>query len=575
MAIRPPYQVEIDPTAPQYGCTGDGVTDDTAGMVKAVAAANALARTGLSASIAHPGATLVLRGRFNLATLAAPLEFICNVDARGAELIAPAAYAGVAVLAGHSTSGSILQCARMDLPDVLKPTNSAQVAGSVGVRVQNLFNSDVNFGRVCYFETGQHYTGDNSGTSYCRVFPGWISYCKVPILLKPHAAGGYANQICFTGGGIQQSSGYAGGTRVSGWRHVVMDGNNINNVTGNTFFGVSFEGDVSEYVFELRGAYDNVWQGCRHEQGVAGVACTVAGGGTATITKTAHGLNVGDMVTFSAGSAPGGMSLISPYFVVSTPTADTFTVARQRGGTAVTFSSAGTSVIYFRPQKILIDAQTQTVNNNTICQPMTPLRAIDMIVQGAQHANNNIQWSDRTILDAFTDSDMPLFRGRNRSGTATSRPIFAAYDTAANPIEDPDNWTTAIGDRGLLFATARTEQGRIFQVNASAGTISYKRPGDSVSYEIASCRRSPSLITSISGLSVPANNTTSTTFTLTDAAVNDHVLVTPVAGVTAGVILSHAYVSSANTVTITFGNLTASPIVISPTLQAVAFRRSF
>lgn len=563
----------IDPRDAPYNADPTGVADATTAMIAAVAAANATVRTGLAASILHPGATLVLQGTFNLSTLAAPLEVRCNVVNHGAEFIVPASYAGVAVLVGHSGDGMILQAADISLPDIRKPTSTAIVAGSVGVRVQNLFNSRLNLARTLYFETGLHFTGWNNGTSYCRIFIGWMSYCKVSILMKPHLAGGYANQCTFVGGGIQQSPGYAGGSKVTGWRHLVMDGNNISNVTGNAFYDVSFEGDASEYVFEFRGAYDNTWDSCRHEQGVAAVACTVAGGASATITKVAHGLAVGDMMTFSCTVAPTGMYQIVPYYVVTTPTADTFTVSAQKGGTAVTFATTGTAVTYFRPQKILIDASTsQLVSHNTIRLPMTPLRALDVVQLGSNATNNGIQWTDRVTMDAFVDSDTPLYRARNRSGTTVSAPLWAAYTATVNPVEDPYNWTTALGARGLIFAASRAEIGRIF---GSGGIIQYQRPTDSVSYELASCRRSPGLITSIVSLSVPANTTTTSTFTLTGASVSDHVLVTPVGGMLAGVILSHAYVSSADTVTITFGNLTAAPIVISPTLQAIAFRRFF
>lgn len=559
----------IDPKDPAYGAAADGSVDDTAAVVAAFAAANALARTGLAPSIHHPGATVILRGTFNLATLAAPIEVNCNVLNLGAAFIVPAAYAGVAVLVGHSADGHILQAAEINLPDIVKPTGTAIVAGSVAVRAQNLFNSRLALSRTLYFETGLHGTGWNNGTSYCYIFLGWMSYCKVPVLMKPHLAGGYANQCTFVGGGIQQSTGYAGGNKVSGWRHVVLDGNNISNVTGNVFINVSFEGDVSEYVFELRGAYDNTFYSCRHEQGVAGIAVTVSG---STLTKTAHGLAVGDMVTFSASSTPTGMFLQAPYYVVSTPTADTFTVSAQKGGTAVTFSSAGSGVTYFRPQRILIDATSQLTSNNTFLWPMTPVRAIDLIINGSQQINNNLIWTDRVTMDGYSETDTPLHRARNRSGTAVSRPAWAAYAPTVHPDQDPYNWTTAIGDRGLLFAESRAEAGRLF---SAAGIMQYRRPADTVAYEVASCRRTPSLVTSISGLSVPANGTTSATFTLTGASTNDHVLVTPVGGMVANVVLSHAYCNAADTITVTFGNLTGSPIVISPTLQAVAFRRFY
>lgn len=74
-------------------------------------------------------------------------------------------------------------------------------------------------------------------------------------------------------------------------------------------------------------------------------------------------------------------------------------------------------------------------------------------------------------------------------------------------------------------------------------------------------------------LTCAPNVTTSTTFVVTGAAVGDDVVVTPEA-LPVGLVLSHAYVSSANTVNVFFGNLTGSPIVLAVHLRGVTFRRT-
>ncbi|MET8278273.1 hypothetical protein [Micromonospora sp. NPDC005174] len=552
----------IDPK--DYGAVGNGIADDTAAVRAAFDAANALVNQGLSASLLVPGATVILRGTYKLSTLSTPIVVSCNVISSGAAFVVPAAYAGVAVLVGAG-DGKLLQIANVNLPDVVKPTGTALVAGSVGVRVQNLANSKAMFGRTAYFETGLHFTGLGQGTAYCEFHIGWISYTKVGLMLRP-LAGGWVNQCTFVSGGIQQSAGFAGGLRLAGWRHVLLDYASINTVNGNTFVGVSFEGDVSEYVIEMRGTYDNTFLGCRHEQGTAGASVTVSG---STFTSTAHGLNVGDCVLFSSGSMPGGMAVLSPYYVVAVPTADTFQVSRAKAGPAFTPSSAGASVLWFRPQRVLIDASATSSFNNTIIQPGVPNRHLDLQITGAQHSGNAIRSGQSQVYDNYLEEDLPQYRVRNRySGTV--RPGFAAYPPSVNPVEDPDGWTSALSDRGVLFAAGRTELSRLF---SSGGALAVQRPGDLV-FEIPSSRRSPSLI-SVTSLSCAANTTTATTFTLTDAAVNDHVLVTPLSPLQTGVALSHAYVSATNTIMVVFANLTASPISLTTTLNAVIFRRYY
>jgi hypothetical protein len=549
----------------EFGALGNGVADDTAAVRAAFAAANALVRPGLTGAIFHPGASVVLTGTYKLTSLAAPIDVLCNVMESRAALIVPSSYAGTALRVGHTTAGFWFQNAQINLPDVVKSTNALIISGSVGVRVMNIGNSTITFSRTCYFETGIHLTGLGQGTAYNQINIGWVSYCMVSLMLKPET-GGWVNQNTFIGGGMQQSVAYAGGgLRRAGWRHLILDGNGINVVNMNTFVGTSFEGDVSEYVFEIREATNNTWLSCRHEPGTAGQSVAVSG---SNLTTTAHGLAVSDMLTFKASTPPGGMFLSSPYFVVATPTADTFTVSQKKGGSAVTFTTAGTSVTHYRPARLLIDSKGGGCSQNVIRDPFTAVGALDILdpvgIGGTVVTTSSVQTSD-----SYEGADLPVYRARNRAGTA-SRPLFAAYPPAQNPAQNPRGWTAALSDRGVVFAASERETGII---SSAEGALNYKRPADAVPYDIASCRRSPALIP-ITALACAANTTTTTTFSLTGAATNDHTLVTMLSHV-AGIVVSHAYVSSANTVTVVFGNLTSGVINLTTSLQAVAFRRYF
>jgi hypothetical protein len=551
-----------------YGAKGDGLADDTAAVRAAFDAANGKARTGIVSTIQHPGATVKLTGVYNLASLTTPIQIKCNVADNRATFMVPAAYAGIAVQVGHPDSGGYFTNADINVPDVLKPTSVALVPGSVGVRVQNLGNSILNFGRTYYFETGLHFTGWNQGTVYNQINIGHLSYVKVALKIKPDKAGGWVNQNTFLGGGIQQSPNYGGGgTRRVGWRHVVIDGNGINACDMNRFIGVSLEGDASEYHVELRQAIYNKFEGNRFEQGTLGTAVSVAAD---TLTDAAHGLAVGDVVTFNAGTVPGGMVLATAYFVTAAPTADTFKVSFKKGGTAVTFTTAGARVVYFRPPRVLIDSTNGLTSANTIEEFFSAQGTLELVDAAGSGGANVINPVGTRIADNYSEPDFPAFRGRNRKASAATRPIFAAYPPAQKPNDNPNGWTMALSDRGLVFAAAETETALL---SNAGGVLSYKRPQDTATYEIPSARRSPGLL-SVSGLVAAASTTTTTTITLTGAAVNDHVNITML-GHVAGIAVSHGYVSATNVITVVFANLTTAPITFNAKLQAMATRRYY
>jgi hypothetical protein len=78
---------------------------------------------------------------------------------------------------------------------------------------------------------------------------------------------------------------------------------------------------------------------------------SITTGTPGTINKTAHGMSVGDGVKFDATSAPAGITLLRPYYIVAA-TADTFQVALQPGGAAIAITSAGTDVTVHNNQLI-------------------------------------------------------------------------------------------------------------------------------------------------------------------------------------------------------------------------------
>lgn len=61
---------------------------------------------------------------------------------------------------------------------------------------------------------------------------------------------------------------------------------------------------------------------------------------TDTITDTAHGLAVGDMVVITTIGGASGVALATRYFVVNVPTADTFKISATAGGSAISLGTA-------------------------------------------------------------------------------------------------------------------------------------------------------------------------------------------------------------------------------------------
>lgn len=72
---------------------------------------------------------------------------------------------------------------------------------------------------------------------------------------------------------------------------------------------------------------------------------TITQASPAVITYTGHGFIYGSPVVFSTtGALPTGLTAGTTYYVLTTPTANTFTVAATVGGVAINTSSAGSGV---------------------------------------------------------------------------------------------------------------------------------------------------------------------------------------------------------------------------------------
>ena len=66
-------------------------------------------------------------------------------------------------------------------------------------------------------------------------------------------------------------------------------------------------------------------------------------GGDIQIESTNHGLNEGDVIRFTTtDTLPTGLSLATDYFVVGTPSTNTFFVSEDESGTPIVYTDGGT-----------------------------------------------------------------------------------------------------------------------------------------------------------------------------------------------------------------------------------------
>lgn len=230
----------------QPGVVGDGRADDTAAL-----------QAALDRSATY-GARAYANGTFRISDT---LLISDNADFSDAKFL----YVGhgVALKVGLRSGYAIRKSVR--LPHVVAAAKAAkgwrEVAGSVGVLVQNCYNVDITVPHVQNFETGLVIAGAGAGTSYCNVSLGHLDNNFRNLCFTADATG-WANQNNFYGGRLSHNSGE--GSVVPGSRHILIEpaANRVNN---NSFWGTSLESpDVVEYHLDCAGN-DNYWTNCRWE----------------------------------------------------------------------------------------------------------------------------------------------------------------------------------------------------------------------------------------------------------------------------------------------------------------------
>lgn len=182
---------------------------------------------------------------------------------------------------------------------------------------------------------------------------------------------------------------------------------------------------------------------CNHASALSGSGTAAAA--TELLTSVAHGLEVGDAIVFTTLTGGVGLALATVYYVVSAPSADTFTVSATPGGAAVDITTDYTTVEWSSPSYVLATLEdirwsaTETGAKTVRCRQVsgTPC-ALDVV---------------DTFLDASPDANITV----NTAATdvpddVDAAELLARYESAINKLN-----ATIAGRAVTVLAVDRTE----------------------------------------------------------------------------------------------------------------------
>ena len=547
-----------------FGAKGDGVTDDTLAITNAFIYANSLKRNGIGATIKHPGCTVLFpAGTYSLSSIASTISIECNTRNYGAKLLIPQAYAGTVLTVGLTTPTIALHTASIELPEISRPSFAPIQAGSIGVRVVNINNSNIYCGNIYTFEIGLGMGGIGEGTVYNNIYLQTIGYCDKLINIVP-GAGGWFNTNNIFKGNLRQGD----GNRNAGKYHLYIDGSSpATKVIGNSFYGLSLEGNGSQYVVYAKNAYLNNFVGCYHESGSP--LLNVAVSGDTLTTASAHGLVVGDMLNMVATVLPTGMFDATNYYVAVVTDTLNFKISLNRDTTPITFTSTGTAVKYILQPRCYFDgtggAQTYGNQFRDLFSPAS--NTLDFFNSTTLLSGNSIRTPYTQSIKGYSDADIPAYRASNFSANATTKVVYAAYPATVDPDSSPTSWTTGLADQGVMFKSLT--YGRLGRITASignsTGTLLYESGATGATREIAGCFRT-STLQSFPGGNIPANTRSLYYYTVTGVGATgttgQYVTIGWAAALPVGLTFVSARVSSANTVEIAIHNLTGAAVNI-------------
>ncbi len=232
-----------------YDAVGDGTTDDSTAIQAAIAAAEAASPLGI---VFFPPL------QYKIDTGLTVLD--CDIEsARGAELIV-----GTGIAAGITIGSSVTSCDnhRLQLPNVTRVSRDWDSTPTIntarGVLVAAADGCLITVGVIEDFSYGLVVEGDGNGVAYNTFLLSKQKNNAINIYLD-NVNSGWSNQNTYIGG-LNVHENIGGTPPYAGTRKLhIAQGN------GNTFLGVSFEGDNAEFLAFIGLGRNNHFLNCRWE----------------------------------------------------------------------------------------------------------------------------------------------------------------------------------------------------------------------------------------------------------------------------------------------------------------------
>lgn len=380
----------------EYGAVGDGITDDTAAIQAACAAAEAASTGTITAQVFIPAGIYRITDTIN---------FITNVDAAQATFWYYGT--GTAIQVGHTSPGALAD-RDMHLPKVICRSAPAGTwdGTSVGVKILSTNQCRIHIPRVETFEIGVLITANGAaGTAYCEFYLGslWINHENLVMDQGYGPSVGWINQNNFYGGRITHSVNrgipddpVACHLRIGNRNNFPAD----NVPDGNAFYGLSMEGvnagegGWARYRIFMFGKYNQFFN-CRFEARDGGVPVlrseglasnNIIHGGYHSWRLVQSGLNAFDI----RDGTPGRLDAVNTTGQVLVSGENTTVTGWTTSTLSKVAHNAGTGEFTPTPGRWRIRARITYAQNTTGTRTTRLYRGgtvIDQAVLGAQSTN--------------------------------------------------------------------------------------------------------------------------------------------------------------------------------------------
>lgn len=457
-----------------FGAKADGVTDDTAAILAADAAASSGSTLYISQDVLYftPGKTYYHATGINLNS---------NIMAIGAYLTSPQDFNGTAVTYGQAGSVTYnkfcwfpyVRCTKSNYNNWYGNPNST------GIQILNCQNCEFHFEGVANFANGIWIAGQGRGCSENLYFPGLLIDNQRSIRLESLDASGYTNDTTFVGGKTSLSSG-DGTNNPFCYSVYIKDYATPNAVTT----GVNQTIALSLSPPTLTWAAGNfTTQGFYVGQTVSATGFTGTSTNNFTFRVTAVGTTTMTLATNSVGV--GGAALVAD------PSSTTVTIS----GEGSTFGSLPNNINFFgtdlegNAQEAFVCVKGGTLNSWHGCRfetSGTPTMMFLGMGALAPDTYNNIYGGyvssglDFTVIQgaaAYNYGNTPFYGDRLAHSTLNTNGYLVLSNTSADTNSDITIFPAATTDAGLwkpnALTTWTTKIGSAYSLDSKPSGITY------------------------------------------------------------------------------------------------------